>query len=222
MNVVPAGDVHTPEVPFPRALIKAWPRIAGLEFASAFAHEGPPLAVGAEERRLARSMPAARRSDFLTGRSALHRALRKAGLAAPDVLFDGPRPRLPAGVSASLSHSGGTAVAVAGPAGRFRTLGVDLELAGPPPSAAHLVLHQEEAILLASAGRRPLLTLFSAKEAAFKAFSPLAGARLPGLRAVRLRPFADGYLARTGCLDLAVRVYVRPLPHGVLTCAVPY
>ncbi|MEV7414887.1 4'-phosphopantetheinyl transferase superfamily protein [Streptomyces sp. NPDC089919] len=213
-------------LPLPRALAHFRPRVPGLGFAVASVHEGPPPAVRAAERELAEGMEPYRRADFLIGRSALHRALRAAGLNAGAVLFDGPRPRLPAGIAASISHSDGVAVAVAGPAGRFRSVGVDLELTELPAAAAHLVLAGPEAGLLRgpagprAAGER-LRVLYSAKEAAFKALSPVLGPELRGLRDLRLQPWADGYLAhaeqRPG---LRVPVSVRRLPQGVLCWAV--
>jgi 4'-phosphopantetheinyl transferase EntD len=170
-------------------------------------------------------MPPGRRTDFLTGRSALHRALRAAGLAADAVLCDGPRPLLPEGISASISHSGGVAVAVAGPSDRFRTLGVDLELTGLPLEAAHLVLRGPEARLLRGApdaAARRLLALFSAKEAAFKALSPVIGRELLGLRDISLSASADGYLAQAARHPgPRLQVSARHLPGGVLCWAVP-
>lgn len=209
----------------PRALTHFQPQIPGLGFGTASVHEGPPVTVRDAERRMSRTMPPRRRADFLIGRSALHRALRAAGLTAGAVLHEGPRPRLPDGISASISHSEGVAVAVAGPADRFRTLGVDLELTGLPLQAAHLVLRSTELELLdragAAAGRR-LDAMYSAKEAAFKALSPLLGSDLPGLRDIRLEPHSDGYLAHaTPQPGLSVQVTVRRLPQGVLCWAIP-
>ncbi|MFF9767778.1 4'-phosphopantetheinyl transferase [Streptomyces sp. NPDC014636] len=197
-----------------------------MRFAVASVHEGPPVAVIDEERRLARTMPPPRRGDFLIGRRALHRTVRAAGLTAGPVLCDGPRPRLPEGISASISHSRGIAVAVAGPADRFPTLGIDLELADLPVRAAHLVLREPERPLLGpprTAARR-LLTLYSAKEAAFKALSPLTGPALRGLRDLRLTPDGAGFLAQAdGHPERRGRVSVGQLPQGGLPCrALPH
>ncbi|WP_190019195.1 4'-phosphopantetheinyl transferase superfamily protein [Streptomyces lucensis] len=174
-----------------------------------------------EERQLARTMPQPRRGDFLIGRSALHRAARAAGLSTGPVLCDGPRPRLPGGIAASISHSRGIAVAVAGPADRYPALGVDLELTELPLRAAHLVLGEPERPLLGPArtAARRLLTLYSAKEAAFKALSPLTGPALRGLRDLRLTPDGAGYLARAaGHPERSARVSVRELPQGGALC----
>ncbi|MFF3405292.1 4'-phosphopantetheinyl transferase [Streptomyces sp. NPDC002742] len=173
------------------------------------------------------TMPPRRRADFLTGRSALHRAVRAAGLTAGAVLRDGPRPLLPDGISASISHSGGVAVAVAGPSDLFHTLGVDLELTALPLEAAHLVLRGPETELLNGDGdtdtaTRRLHVLHSAKEAAFKALSPVIGPGLRGLRDIRLEAYADGYLARANRQPgPLVHVSARELPQGVLCWAVP-
>lgn len=205
----------------PRVFSSAGPRIPGMGFAAASVHEGPPVAVAEEERRLARTMPQPRRGDFLIGRSALHRAVRAAGTSVGAVLCDGPRPRLPEGLSASISHSRGVAVAVAGPADRFPALGVDLELGELPVRAAHLVLREPEQPLLGplrTAASR-LRTLYSAKEAAFKALSPLIGADLRGLRDLRLTPDGTGFLAEAmGHPQPCVRVSVRHLPQGGVLC----
>jgi 4'-phosphopantetheinyl transferase EntD len=190
-------------------------------FAVASVHEGPPVAVAEEERCLARTMPQPHRSDFLIGRSALHRAVRAAGMTAGAVLYEGRRPRLPEGLSASISHSRGVAVAVAGPADRFPTLGVDLELAELPVRAAHLVLRGPERSLLGpprTAAQR-LLALYSAKEAAFKALSPVLGPDLRGLRDIRLTPDGAGFLAQAaGHSQPRVCVSVRHLPQGGVLC----
>jgi len=215
----------------PRNLLRKRPRIPGLGFGFASIHEGPPPAVHEAELGLASRMAPARALEFRTGRWALRRALRDAGLAPGPVLRDGRRPLPPPGVAVSLSHSHGIAVAVAGPAAAFPALGIDLELGSLPTAAAHLVLHPAEPLLPAaprSAADRRLTTLFSVKEAAYKAFSALLddSARrrgvLPGLRALQVRRTAGGYTARADAVPGAeVQVTVRHLPEGVLSWAVP-
>ncbi|MCT2589304.1 4'-phosphopantetheinyl transferase superfamily protein [Streptomyces sp. N2-109] len=213
-------------LPLPRALTHFRPRTPGLGFGTASVHEGPPVAVREAERQLSRTMPPRRRADFLIGRSALHRALRAAGMSADAVLYDGTRPLLPDGTSASISHSEGVAVAVAGRSEDFRTLGVDLELNAPPLAAAHLVLSGPEEASLGQAGsvaRQRLFVMYSAKEAAFKALSPVLGPELRGLRDIRLHTHNDGYLAGVPRHpSVSVRVTVRHLPQGVLCWAVPH
>lgn len=212
----------------PRNILRTRPRIPGLGFGFVSIHEGPPAGEHSAEMRLAEQMPQARRAEFRAGRWALRRALHDAGLAAGPVLRHGRRPALPAGISASVSHSGGMAVAVAGPAVAFPAVGIDLELGTIPQRAAHLVLRRSESALLAGPGERAdrrLLALFSAKEAAYKAFGPLLEAvdgadALPGLRAVRLGRDADGFLAEADALPgVVLRVTVRHLSEGVLSWA---
>ena len=83
------------------------------------------------EYRLAGQMPAKRRADFLGGRTAVRRALADAHLPVPDepiLIGESGEPVMPDGVAASISHSRGIAVAVAGPADCFSSMGIDLEL----------------------------------------------------------------------------------------------
>ncbi|MFJ5549099.1 4'-phosphopantetheinyl transferase superfamily protein [Streptomyces sp. NPDC093225] len=206
----------------PRHLHRVRPRLRGVGFGIASVHEGPPPAVHEAELALAAQMPPARRADFLIGRCALRRALRDAGIAAGPVLREGPRPRFPAGVTGSVSHSRGVAVAVVARTAEVPGLGVDLEFGGPPPAAAHLVLGPAERDLVRSAAaQRRMLELYAAKEAAFKALSPLLGAELPGLRAVRLRPRADGFAAGPAAgPGPEALVTCRPVPGGMLAWAV--
>ncbi len=111
---------------------------------------------------------------------------------------------------------------MAAPADRFPLLGVDLELAGLPLKAGHLVLSAQEERLLgrAAEARRLLCAMYSAKEAAFKALGPLLGDGLQGLRSLRPEAHADGYLVTSLPGAPLVRVSVRRLTHGVLSWAV--
>ncbi|MEU6063949.1 4'-phosphopantetheinyl transferase superfamily protein [Streptomyces sp. NPDC047082] len=111
---------------------------------------------------------------------------------------------------------------MAAPADRFPLLGVDLELAGLPLKAGHLVLSAQEERLLGrgAEARRLLCAMYSAKEAAFKALGPLLGDGLPGLRPLRPEAHADGYLVTSLPGAPLGRVSVRRLTHGVLSWAV--
>ncbi|MER5730662.1 4'-phosphopantetheinyl transferase superfamily protein [Streptomyces sp. NPDC002138] len=209
----------------PAQLRQQRPRLPGLGFGTSSLHEGPPPGVRAAERALAATMPPARRSEFLIGRCALHRALRDAGIEAGAVLFDGRGPGLPPGVTGSISHANGMAVAIAARTHEVLSLGIDVEFTVPPLEAAHLVLGPgDQRSLVTRRGevaRDRLLRAFSAKEAAFKALSPLVGAAgLPGLRAVRLEPLGAGFAAwPVDRPELVAEVTVRPLPAGVLSWA---
>ena len=177
------------------------------------------------EHRLAVRMTPQRRADFLGGRAAIRRALADARLPQPDQPIlpgRGGEPVLPDGIAASVSHSRGIAVALAAPASRFSSIGVDVEFTELPARAAHLVLTEPERTWLmagcppAERDRR-LLDAFSAKESACKA---LAGGTL---RQIHLLPFGDSFLAwPRHRREPRLRVWVRRLGAGVLTwTAVP-
>jgi len=174
-----------------------------------------------DEVRAAQRMTPRRAEHFLLGRAALRRALVDADLpvpAGPIPPVGGAAPRLP-GVTASISHSGGIAVALAGSAQRFAAIGVDLEFAALPPAAAHLVLTEPERAWLAEAGpdlELRLLTAFSAKESVLKALDIIAA--VPILRAIALIPSGNGFVAwPTGRPDLRLSVFAQPIGPGVLT-----
>jgi enterobactin synthetase component D len=170
----------------------------------------------AGERLLADRMPPTRRRDFLAGRRAAHRALDAGGLPSGEILAVGRRPVLPDGSAGSISHSGRLAVALVADSRRFRALGCDLELRGLPLDAAHLVLTRDEQAWLQGdldpeRAERRLLAVFSAKEAAFKAFaSLLPPAEAPAtLLGIVTRPLPGGFRARSANTPghpLAVRV----------------
>lgn len=127
-----------------------------------------------------------RQRDFAAGRAAAAQALRAlTGQAvAPPVGRGRDRaPKWPEGVTGSISHAGGRAVALVGRADRFAGLGVDLE--NPAPSAdrlAPMVLSRGEIARLtdltqqaSAAALCPVTLAFSAKEALFKALYPSVG-----------------------------------------------
>lgn len=189
-----------------------WRPIPGVGLGIARAAD--PAAMHPAEDALAATLPAARRADFLLGRTAAHRAIAAAGLPPVAVLWHGTRP-VAAGATLSISHSCGVAVALAGPA-TFAGLGVDVELSLLPAGAAHLVAGPAERRLIGDSGGR-LTALFSAKEAAYKAFCAV-GARPGRLRDIRLRPGAGGYWAVGGGRRAAgAFVRSRTLSAGVLS-----
>lgn len=164
------------------------PRVGGIGFGVT----DDPGPAHPDERLLAGCLPAARQPDFLLGRAALRLAITDACLSCGPVGIDGRRPALPPGIVGSLSHSGGLAVAIAGPSVEFAALGVDLERVALPVAAAHLVLGPgERAWVDGDEGR--LLAAFSAKEAVFKAVSGIAG--VDRLRDIRLRATGGGFAA---------------------------
>jgi enterobactin synthetase component D len=181
------------------------------------------------EHRLVSRMSDKRRADFLGGRLAIRRALADARLpqpAGPILVGGNGEPALPDGVAASVSHSRGLAIALAAPATRFSSIGVDVEFAELPVGAAHLVLTEPERAWFergcppAERARR-LLAAFSAKESVCKALdATLVGG---SLRRIHLVPDGTCFLAwPRDRREPRLRVWVRRIGGGVLTwTAVP-
>ena len=136
-----------------------------------------------EEAALGRVGPA-RRWSFTAGRTAARHALAQLGVRAAPIL-PGARgePRWPAGVIGSITHCRGYAAAVAAPAGRVPSVGIDAEPndALPPIVLRRIALDAERAELRTMAGGGAVhldRLLFSAKESVYKAWYPLTGAWL--------------------------------------------
>jgi hypothetical protein len=209
-----------------QSLQAARPTLGGLGYgiAAEWDDDGP------RDRDLPRPavpLKARRRADFLTGRRALGRALADTGiseLTRSVLIGQRGRPSLPTGLTASISHSHGIAVALAASTERFRSVGIDLELGGLPDEAAHLLLTEPERAWLSNVDspaerRYRLLTAFSAKETAFKALDPLFDAG--NLRRIHLIPLRDGFMAwPAGRPRTRLKVRVHPIGTGVLTWTV--
>jgi enterobactin synthetase component D len=118
----------------------------------------------AAEAPLTQGMNPARRRDFLLGRLAARRALESLGVAEAPILISGGRPRFPAPVAGSISHSEGVGVAVVGFAA---AVGVDIELRRLSLRAARGVCSADELAWAGDCSERATL-LFSAKESAYK------------------------------------------------------
>ncbi len=125
----------------------------------------------AEARHVARAVPA-RRADFAAGRACARRALAALGFEAQEIPANDDRsPRWPDGITASISHTHGYAVAVAARAGEV-LVGVDAEQVGRvTPKLYRLILTPaEDAWLRGCDGEERLATaVFAAKEAFYKA-----------------------------------------------------
>ena len=137
-----------------------------------------------------------RRRDFALGRSCARAALAPLGQGGVAIAMgaDGA-PHWPAGLVGSITHTRGYAAAVAGDAASFSGVGVDAERVGgvTPKLWPRLFNTAEQAQLAARTDADVAATLlFSAKEAAFKAW------RLKGALAFRDIAIAlqeDGFTA---------------------------
>lgn len=133
-----------------------------------------------EEALLARAVQK-RRLEFTTVRHCARTALARLGVAAVPIL-PGERgaPRWPAGIVGSMTHCAGYRAAVLARGTDMVTIGVDAEPHGelPPDVLGAVTLPQERDQLARLAAERPDVhwdrLLFSAKEAVYKAWFPLA------------------------------------------------
>lgn len=118
----------------------------------------------AAEASLTQGMTASRRRDFRLGRLAARRALESLGVPQAPILISDGRPRFPAPVAGSISHSEGVGVAVVGFA---EAVGVDIEVRRLSARAARGVCTPDELAWAGDCSERTTL-LFSAKESAYK------------------------------------------------------
>lgn len=226
---VRAGVESVGTAPVVGGLVALGPLLAadGLGLGVAAVSEPGPEPAGPAEAAAAAAMPPRRRLEFLAGRRAARRALRAVGLDCGEIPRSGRLPVFPPGRTASISHSTGIAVAVAGAPGRDLPLGCDLELRPLPRAAARLVLREDEESLLPDTGLPPgadagwsVTELFSAKESAWKALTVMTGEGREGpadsLRGLRVSPREDGEDGLRVCLraDPARAVRVRVVRVG--------
>ena len=126
-----------------------------------------------EEIHVARAAPK-RRRDFAAGRTVARAALTPLGHGRAVIAKgDDGAPVWPPGLAGSITHTSGYAAAVAGAARLFGGLGIDAEQVGgvTPKLWPKLFQPAEQAQLAGRADAEVAATLlFSAKEAAFKAW----------------------------------------------------
>lgn len=175
-----------------------------------------------QEERLTLDMSPQRRAEFRAGRRAARCAIDTAGLTAAPVLCGGERPLFAPHVVGTISHSRGVAIAMAGAATRYRSLGIDIEFGRIPLRAARLILDESERRSLTPHGQawaEAILTAyFTIKEAAFKALDPILEDGAPALHGLRLRPCADGHVCWSARAPLVkCRVRTRAFTGGVLS-----
>ena len=156
-----------------------------------------------DELALVSNAPTARRLEFAAGRSCARMALCQIDFdhQGESLLADAlGAPQWPKGIIGSITHAPGWSAAVATRTARrggVRSIGLDAERAAPlPPGVREVVASSQELGQLARLEARDSdppwdAVLFSAKEAAYKAWYPLTGI-LVGHDSVRVR------LSRTG------------------------
>jgi enterobactin synthetase component D len=119
-----------------------------------------------------------RRDEFFLGRAACNAALKSIGIENPGPVLKGPssEPLWPGGILGALSHCPGIAVCAVCHDNMLKGLGIDIEeLAGDiSQDVIRLVCTKKE---MEWVGNEPykMKMIFSAKEAAFKAFFPSVG-----------------------------------------------
>jgi 4'-phosphopantetheinyl transferase EntD len=122
-----------------------------------------------------------RRREFGTARICARRALASLGVpAAPILPGERGAPQWPAGVIGSMTHCAGYRAAAVALSGTLVTIGIDAEPHAPLPDGVLDHISVEPELLMLSALRQadPAVhwdrLLFSAKEAVYKAWFPLA------------------------------------------------
>lgn len=163
-------------------------------------------AVPASEARAIHGAVASRRAEFTTGRTAARIALGRLGHDATAIPAGPDRlPIWPEGLSGSIAHSSGYAVAAVR---HGASLGLDIEAEAALESELWpLICNKDELTRLPLASRGWFVTqIFSAKEAAYKALYPMARQVL-GFDAMTVGLNGNDFVAR---LERAV----APFPAG--------
>lgn len=170
------------------------PGIAG----SQISDTGQPVVIAPEEAALVATAGDKRRRDFTLGRSCAHAALAQLGGDDGMIgLSKNGAPLWPDGFCGSITHTAGYAAATVARRADFLSLGVDAERVGGVTTKLWPKLFDaEEGALLAALSPelqlRVATILFSAKEACFKAWSPL-GAATQSFRDIHIALRNDGF-----------------------------
>ncbi|MFD9726316.1 4'-phosphopantetheinyl transferase [Streptomyces sp. NPDC059072] len=165
--------------------------------------DAAPAPLFPAEAALMEGRRARRRRQFATARACARRCLAQLG-RRPVPLLPGPggAPQWPSGVVGSITHCDGYRGAVAARSSTLSALGIDAEPAGPlPKGVLNLITSEEERARLGDlTAADPSLPwdriLFSAKEAAYKAWYPATGIWL-GFRDATLLLSPDGTFTTT-------------------------
>ncbi|MFG2603311.1 4'-phosphopantetheinyl transferase [Streptomyces sp. NPDC048514] len=174
-----------------RAVLPPW------AYGAARAGDAAPGELFASEATVCADAGPRRRAEFTAGRWCAHRALAALG-GAPAAVPRGPRgaPVWPMGVVGSITHCAGFRAAAVCRSRDASGLGLDAEPAEPLPARvrARMLTARETALADGMRRRLPRLPvdrlLFSAREAAYKAWPP-AGTGPPPLRALSVESVTE-------------------------------
>jgi 4'-phosphopantetheinyl transferase EntD len=141
----------------------------------------PDAILFAEEKEAIGRAVEKRQREFRTGRACARAALAELGVEA-QAIPSGPRgaPQWPAGIAGSITHCDGYRACAVGREADLITIGIDAEPDAPLPDGVigDIALPEERLALEALAAEEPGVNwdrlLFSAKEAVYKAWFPLA------------------------------------------------
>ncbi len=152
-----------------------------------------------------------RKIEFAAGRVAAKRALAALGVHEVELLRDAEgRPRWPSGVVGSITHTGALCAAVVARSADARAIGLDAEPdEALEPSLGETLLTERER----RAMHAPLRWTFCAKEAFYKAQSPLTGVFLDFLD-VEIHWESVTEASATFVADPLLHADVRELVHG--------
>jgi len=151
-----------------------------------------------EEKALVAGASQKRRREFTGARVCARLALMRAGVR-PAPILPGPAgaPQWPSGMVGSLTHCEGYRAAAVARAEEFAAIGIDAEPNAPLPDGVlgKVASESERAAVARLAGQARAICwdrlLFSAKEAVYKAWSPLTGSWL-GFTDAEVELYPDG------------------------------
>ena len=175
---------------------------------------GQPVSIATEEAALVSAAGEKRRRDFTLGRWCAHAALAQLGGDDGVIgLSKSGAPLWPDGFCGSITHTAGYAAAMVARRAGFLGLGVDAErVGGVTQKLWPRLFDADETALLAALSpdlqMRVATILFSAKEACFKAWSPL-GAAPQSFRDMHVALRDDGFDAISAAGFLTGRFAVR-------------
>jgi 4'-phosphopantetheinyl transferase EntD len=135
-----------------------------------------------EERLLLAGMAAVRRREFIAGRAQARALMARSGHAPAAILPGaGRQPIWPEGLVGSITHSRRFCAVAIAPCTNALAIGIDLEPFVPIEAGLHRMICRPDETEALAEGRWPhsldelVSCIFSAKEAFYKAWYPLAG-----------------------------------------------